>query len=289
MEAEVDEVVGPKGRHDRRPRSRCATATRAARSRSAGGACRSAGRARGAPTASARSSWRPMRTSPARDPLDRRWCSSGCWPASRRAATRARGEPVGSDVDERARSTSKSAVAREFVARTREHLHRADVAAARGPAPGGADARRDRAQGPLLRRRARHRHRRRQAPARALGRLDRERHRRDHAAGEPRRPRPGCRAGRAGRHRRRQGARARPSATCSASTPRSSAASATRNATCSITCPSATARCQPPAARAPGRSTTTTPRSSGCARSPTSSPAPIPAPPPRCARAWRRR
>ena len=32
------------------------------------------------------------------------------------------GEPVGSDVDELARSTSKSAVSREFVARTRQHL-----------------------------------------------------------------------------------------------------------------------------------------------------------------------
>jgi putative transposase len=32
------------------------------------------------------------------------------------------GEPVGRDVDERARSTSKSAVSREFVSRTREHL-----------------------------------------------------------------------------------------------------------------------------------------------------------------------
>lgn len=32
------------------------------------------------------------------------------------------GEPVGSEVDEQARSTSKSAVSREFVSRTREHL-----------------------------------------------------------------------------------------------------------------------------------------------------------------------
>ena len=40
MEAEVDEVVGPKGRHDAGPRARCVTATRAARSRSAAGGCR---------------------------------------------------------------------------------------------------------------------------------------------------------------------------------------------------------------------------------------------------------
>jgi hypothetical protein len=32
------------------------------------------------------------------------------------------GEPVGSEVDEVARSTSKSAVSREFVSRTRENL-----------------------------------------------------------------------------------------------------------------------------------------------------------------------
>lgn len=39
MEAEVDEVVGPKGKHCRSGR-RCAMAMRAARSRSAAGACR---------------------------------------------------------------------------------------------------------------------------------------------------------------------------------------------------------------------------------------------------------
>ena len=56
MEAEVDEVVGPKGRHI--PTApRCVTATSAARSRSAAGACRSAGRGPAAPTASTRSSW----------------------------------------------------------------------------------------------------------------------------------------------------------------------------------------------------------------------------------------
>ena len=62
IEAEVDEVVGPKGRHIP-DRTACATGTRAARSRSAAGACRSAGRGRGAPTASMRSSLGSMRTS----------------------------------------------------------------------------------------------------------------------------------------------------------------------------------------------------------------------------------
>jgi hypothetical protein len=62
MEAEVDEVVGPKGRHIP-DRDAVRTATRAARSRSVGGACRSAGREPGRPTASTRSSWRPTRIS----------------------------------------------------------------------------------------------------------------------------------------------------------------------------------------------------------------------------------
>ena len=80
-----------------------------------------------------------------------------------------------------------------------------------------------------------HRHRRRQAPARALGRLDRERHRRDHAAGQPRRARPGCRAGRAGRHRRRQGVAQGGPRRASASTRRCSAACATRNVMKTVT------------------------------------------------------
>ena len=108
-------------------------------------------------------------------------------------------------------------------------------------------------------------------PARALGRLDRERHRRDHAARQPRRARPGCRAGRARRHRRRQGAAQgrprrlrRPHAGAALRPPqgaqraRSPARARPR-------------RRPPPAARARGRSTTTTARSTGCACSPTSS------------------
>ena len=58
MEAEVDEVVGPKGRHDRE-RSRCATATRMGRSRSVVGGCRSVARGCAALTAPGKSSWAP--------------------------------------------------------------------------------------------------------------------------------------------------------------------------------------------------------------------------------------
>ena len=63
LEEEVDEVVGPK--HTRDPdRTACATATRRARSRSAGGVSRSGARGPGPLTAPARCRWPPMRTSP---------------------------------------------------------------------------------------------------------------------------------------------------------------------------------------------------------------------------------
>jgi len=64
LEAEVDEVVGPKGKHIADRAAVRHMATRMARSRSAGGACRSAGRAPERRAASTRSSSRPMRTSP---------------------------------------------------------------------------------------------------------------------------------------------------------------------------------------------------------------------------------
>jgi transposase-like protein len=116
------------------------------------------------------------------------------------------GEPVGCDIDQVARSTSKSAVSREFVHRTRENLIELmsrpldDLRLAVLMLDGielkgrccvvalGIDT--DGVKHPLG----------------ALGRLGRERHRRDHAAGQPDRARPRCRAGRAGGHRRRQGA-----------------------------------------------------------------------------------
>src|SRR3954465_4246862 len=81
------------------------------------------------------------------------------------------GEPVGAEIDAVARSTSKSAVSREFVSRTRENVIElmsrplGDVRLAVLMLDGIE------LKGPLLRRRARDRHRRRQAPARALGRL----------------------------------------------------------------------------------------------------------------------
>ena len=62
MEAEVDEVVGPKGRHD--PERAAVRHGHESGEVTLGAAgCRSAGRAPGPPTASARSSWIPMRIS----------------------------------------------------------------------------------------------------------------------------------------------------------------------------------------------------------------------------------
>ncbi len=80
----------------------------------------------------------------------------------------------------------------------------------------------------------------------------------------------------------------KPCATCSAPC-RSSAVSATRSATCSSTCPSATARRSSAGCGRRGRSTTTTARSISSSSSPASSTAPAPAPPRRCGRALRRR
>jgi putative transposase len=62
-----------------------------------------------------------------------------------------------------------------------------------------------------------------------------------------------------------------------------------KNATCSTTCPSATARPSRPGCAAPGLPTTTRSRSTGCARSPQSLSDRTPARPHRCARGWRRR
>ena len=60
IEAEVDEVVGPKGKHNP-SRAAVRHGMRTGRSRSVAGACRSAVRGLEAPTARARSSWAPTR------------------------------------------------------------------------------------------------------------------------------------------------------------------------------------------------------------------------------------
>ena len=120
MEAEVDEVVGPKGKHDsertavrhghddgevtlggrrvpvKRPRARAADGSGEVELASYGHFAD-------------------------RDPLSRVVLERMLAGVSTRRYGRT-GEPVGTEVDEQARSTSKSAVSREFVSRTREHL-----------------------------------------------------------------------------------------------------------------------------------------------------------------------
>jgi putative transposase len=120
MEAEVDEVVGPKGRHD--------SDRSAVRHGHEGGEVTLGGRrvpvsrprVRTADGASEveLGSYRHFAD---RDQLTRVVLERMLAGVSTRRYART-GEPVGSDIDELARSTSKSAVSREFVSRTREHL-----------------------------------------------------------------------------------------------------------------------------------------------------------------------
>src|SRR3954451_13880554 len=120
MEAEVDEVVGPKGRHDP-DRS-------AVRHGHEGGEVTLGGRrvpvsrprVRTADGAS-EVELGAYRHFAARDQLTAVVLERMLVGVSTRRYARA-SEPVGSEVDELARSTSKSAVSREFVSRTREHL-----------------------------------------------------------------------------------------------------------------------------------------------------------------------
>src|SRR5215208_4771390 len=120
MEAEVDEVVGPKGKHlpDR-------TAVRHGHE---GGEVTLGGRRVPVSRPRARSAdgseeveLRSYAHFAARDQLADVMLERMLVGVSTRRYART-GEPVGADIDRAARSTSKSAVSREFVSRTREHL-----------------------------------------------------------------------------------------------------------------------------------------------------------------------
>jgi putative transposase len=120
MEAEVDAVVGPKGRHD--------PERGAVRHGHEGGEVTLGGRrvpvrrprARTA-DGSAEVELETYRHFAARDQLSDVIFARMLAGVSTRRYART-GEPVGADVDELARSTSRSAVSREFVSRTRGHL-----------------------------------------------------------------------------------------------------------------------------------------------------------------------
>ena len=99
---------------------RCVTATTMVKSRSAVGACRCGGRAR-TPDGEREVELATYAHFAARDRLTEAVLARMLSGVSPRRYARA-GEPVGSEIDAVARSTSKSAVSREFVSRTREHL-----------------------------------------------------------------------------------------------------------------------------------------------------------------------
>ena len=165
MDEEVDEVVGPKGHHDS-DQSAVRHGHEAARSRSAAGGSAWNARACGAADGSGEVPLRTYRHFADRDPWIGVVLEQMLAGVSTRRFSRTR-EPVGQDVAQAERSTSKSAVSREFVGRTREHLLAVDEPPPGRRAPCGADARRDRSEGPLLRRAAGHQDRRHQDPAQA--------------------------------------------------------------------------------------------------------------------------
>jgi putative transposase len=120
MEEEVTDVVGPKGKHD--PERTGVRHGHEAGEVTLGGRRVAVERPR-ARTADGESEL-PLETYrhfADRDPLTRLVLEQMLAGVSTRRFERTR-EPVGEDVEAKARSTSKSAVSREFVARTRAHL-----------------------------------------------------------------------------------------------------------------------------------------------------------------------
>src|SRR4051812_5352571 len=120
MEAEVDEVVGPKGRHD--PDRAAVRHGHESGEVTFGGRRVPVSR----PRARTADGEREVELDTyahfaARDQLADVMLERMLAGVSTRHYART-GEPVGSDIDEVARSTSKSAVSRQFVSRTREHL-----------------------------------------------------------------------------------------------------------------------------------------------------------------------
>jgi putative transposase len=120
MEEEVDEVVGPKGRHD--PDRRAVRHGREAGEVTLGGRRVPVERPR-VRSADGRSEL-PLQTYAHfadRDPLTKQVLERMLAGVSTRRYRRTQ-EPVGEQVEAEARSSSKSAVSRQFVARTRENL-----------------------------------------------------------------------------------------------------------------------------------------------------------------------
>src|SRR4051794_39009776 len=119
MEAEVDEVVGQKGKHNL-DRAAVRHGHENGEVTLVAAAYRSGARGRGPPT-DREIELETYAHFAARDPLADVPLERMLAGVSTRRYART-GEPVGADIDDVARSTSKSAVSREFVSRTRENL-----------------------------------------------------------------------------------------------------------------------------------------------------------------------
>ena len=120
MEEEVSEVVGPKGEHD--PQRTAVRHGRAAGEVTLGGRRLAVERPRARSGDGEREvALQTYRHFADRDPLTRVVLEQMLAGVSTRRFERTR-EPVGAEVEVDARSTSRSAVSRQFVARTREHL-----------------------------------------------------------------------------------------------------------------------------------------------------------------------
>jgi putative transposase len=201
LEAEVDEVVGPRGKHD--PDRVAVRHGHEAGEVTLGGRRVAVERPRvRSADASEEVALETYRHFAARDALSAVVLELAGVSTRRYERTQ---EPVGTDVERDARSTSKSAISRQFVARTRETLVELmsrrldDVRLAVLMIDGIALKERTNVVALGITTDG-------QDPARAVGRLDGERDRRDRAARRSRRPRPGCRAGRALCPGRQQGA-----------------------------------------------------------------------------------
>jgi hypothetical protein len=286
MEEEVDEVVGPKGRHD--PERTAVRHGREAGEVTLGG--RRVALERPRVRSADGTSELPMQTYAHfadRDPLTAAVLERMLAGVSTRDYRRVQ-EPVGEGVEAEARSTSKSAVSRQFVARTRENLealmHRRldDVrlavlmldgidlkgrtnVVALGISTDGVKIPLGLWEGSTEN----------AAVATALlsDLVDRGL---DVEQGVPASSTAPKRC-------------ARLCVTCWALARRCNAVSVTRREMSAITWPSVTAPLSSNGSAPPGASTITPSRSSVCERWPASSTAPIPVPPPRCAKAWRRR
>ena len=287
MEEEVTEVVGPKGRHDPN--------RGAVRHGHRPGEVTLGGRRVGVerPRVRAADGAGELGLSvyqhfAERDPLSRIVLERMLAGVSCRRYGRVQ-EPLGNEIDAEARGVSKSAISRTFIERTRHALGQLMARRLDDVRLSVLMLRWDRSQGAHQHRGARDHLRGREDPTGVVGGIERERDCRHRVALGSRRARPRYHARGPVRDLVAQRPCARRSETSLASTPRYSAACATRNETSWVTCQNATdlgcvGGCGPP-----GTTLTTTGLWGGSSSLRLSFHAPIPELPVPCARGWPRR